>query len=126
MKITDEKIDKIIHEALNKEEAAYYDQLGEQSLLDMSIDVFKGRNKNIYILTLIMSFILFGGFVYCAIQFYNAVDIREMLIYGAIGFWLMLGVTGIKLWHWMQMNTNRLIREIKRLELQLASTKMAD
>ena len=123
MKITDEKIDKIIHEALNKEEAAYYDQLGEQSLLEMSLDVFKGRNKGIYIITVIMSLVLFGGFVYCAIEFYNSPDIKQMLIYGGIGFWCILGVTGIKLWHWMQMNTNRVIRELKRLELQIASMK---
>ncbi len=121
MKNSDEQIDKIIHAALSKEEAAYYDQLGEQSLIDMSLGIFKGRNKGIYILTVIMSFILFGAFVYCAIEFYQAPDVKDMLIYGAIGFWCMIGVFGIKIWYWMQMNTNSILREMKRLELQIAS-----
>ncbi|MEQ8926259.1 MAG: DUF6768 family protein [Fulvivirga sp.] len=123
MKTTDEQIDKIIHEALSKEEAEYYDQLGEQSLLDMSLGVFQGRNKNIYILTLIVSFIIFGVFVYCAFQFFNASEIKEMLIYGGIALWSIISVMAVKLWHWMEMHTNRLIREIKRLELQIASSK---
>ncbi len=121
MKTSDEQIDKIIHEALSKEEAAYYDQLGEQSILDMSLGVFKGRNKGIYVLSVLMSLVLFGVFVYCAIEFFNADSIKDMLIYGGAGFWCMIGVMGIKIWYWMQMNTNSLLREMKRLELQIAS-----
>jgi len=121
MKQSNEHIDKIIHEALSKEEAEFYDQLGEQSLLEMSLGVFQGRNKGIYILTMIMSFLLFGGFVYCAIQFFKVDNTREMLIYAAIGFWCMMGVSGIKLWHWMQMNTNSILREMKRQELQITT-----
>lgn len=123
MKTKEEEIDKIIQQALSKEEAEFYDQLGEQSLIEMMLGVFKGKNKVIYIITIIMSFVLFGVFVYCAIQFYEAETTREMLIYGGIGMWCMIGVMGIKIWHWMQMNTNRILREMKRLELQIASSK---
>ncbi len=122
MKNTNEQIDKIIYEALSKEEAEFYDQLGEQNLLDMTLGVFQGKNKIIYLLTLIMSFVIFGVFVFCAIKFYNAENTRDMLIYGAIGGWSMMSVGFIKLWHWMQMNNNALLREMKRLELQIAAT----
>jgi hypothetical protein len=121
MKNSNEQIDKIIHEALTQEEAKFYDQLGEQSILEMSIGVFKGKNRGIYLLTFIMSFVLFGVFVFCAIEFYNAETTKEMLLFGGIGFWCMIGVTATKMWYWMQMNTNSILREMKRLELQIAA-----
>ena len=121
MKQSVEQIDKIIHEALSQEEAAFYDQLGEQSFLEMSLGVFKGRNKVIYIITVVMSLVLFGIFVYCAVLFFQAETTRNMLIYAAIGFWCMMGVMGIKLWYWLQMNTNSMLREMKRMELQVTT-----
>lgn len=121
MKKTNEQIDKIIHEALSKEEAEFYDQLGEQSLLEMSLGVFQGKNKVIYILTTIMAFVWFVGFIFCVVRFIEAETTRELITYAAAGFWCILSVTAIKLWHWMQMNTNRILREMKRLELQIAA-----
>jgi len=121
MKNNSEEIDKIIHEALGKEEAEFYDQLGEQSLLEMSLGVFRGRNKFIYILTLVVSFVFVGIFIYCAIEFFKAETVKEMIIYGAIGFYSIISITAIKLWHWMQMNTNQILREMKRLELQVST-----
>ncbi len=121
MKKTNEQIDQIIHEALSKEEAEFYDQLGEQSLLEMSLGVFQGKNKVIYILTTIMAFVWFVGFIFCVVRFIEAETTRELITYAAAGFWCILSVTAIKLWHWMQMNTNRILREMKRLELQIAA-----
>ncbi|MEQ9165441.1 MAG: DUF6768 family protein [Fulvivirga sp.] len=122
MKNTNEQIDKIIYEALSKEEAEFYDQLGEQNIIDMTLGVFQGKNKNLYILTFIMAFLLFGGVVYCGVQFYHAETVKEMLVYIGIGFFCMTGVMGIKMWHWMQMNNNVILREMKRLELQIAAS----
>ncbi|MTI40942.1 DUF6768 family protein [Fulvivirga lutimaris] len=122
MKNTNEQIDKIIYEALSKEEAEFYDQLGEQNIIDMTLGVFKGKNKNLYILTFIMAFLLFGAVVYCSVQFYHADTLKEMLIYLGIALWCMMSVGFIKIWHWMQMNTNSVLREMKRLELQIAAS----
>ncbi|MEQ8477990.1 DUF6768 family protein [Fulvivirga sp.] len=122
MKKTNEQIDKIIYEALSKEEAEFYDQLGEQNIIDMTLGVFQGKNKNLYILTFIMAFVLFIAVVYCGVQFYQAETVKEMLVYIGIGFFCMTGVMGIKMWHWMQMNNNVILREMKRLELQIAAS----
>jgi|UniRef100_UPI00404A0B73 uncharacterized membrane protein len=122
MKKTNEQIDKIIYEALSKEEAEFYDQLGEQNIIDMTLGVFQGKNKNLYILTFIMAFVLFIAVVYCGVQFYQAETVKEMLVYIGIGFFCMTGVMGIKMWHWMQMNNNAILREMKRLELQIAAS----
>ena len=121
MNASDKEIDKIFHEALSTEEAAYYDQLGEQSVIDMAFGVFQGKNKTIYIITFIVSFFLFGVVIWAGIKFYHAETIKEMLSYGAISFFFMIAVMGTKIWYWMQMNNNALLREMKRLELQIAS-----
>ena len=121
MKHTNEQIDKIIHEALTKEEAAFYDQLGEQNIVEMTLGVFQGKNKGLYILTFIMSLILFGAFVFCMFKLYHAETTKAMILYGAGAFWSIISVLGIKIWYWMQMNTNSILREMKRLELQIAA-----
>jgi hypothetical protein len=121
MKNNEDQIDKIIIEALSKEEAGYYDKLGEQSIFDMFLGVFKGKNKGIYLLTMLISILQFGVFVYAVIVFFNSNDIIEMLRYGAIGFLCMLSIVAVKIWYWMQMNTNTLQRELKRIEIQLAA-----
>ena len=125
MKTSDEQIDKIITDALSKEEAAYYEQLGEQNIIEMSLGVFQGKNRVLYLFALVFSFIIFGAFIYYAYLFYHAVELKDLMIYGAICMWCMVMIAGIKIWHWMIMNTNRILRELKRLELQLAAQKKA-
>lgn len=121
MKNNEDQIDKIILEALSKEEASYYDELGEQSILDMALGVFKGRNKAIYLFVFLFSFALFGVFVYSLMAFLDADNVTDMLRYGALGFLSILVITAVKIWYWMQMNTNALQREMKRIEIQLAA-----
>jgi len=121
MKKSNEEIDKIIHDALSKEEAKFYDQLGEQSLIEQTLGIYQGRNKYAYIAVLVVSIILLGIFVYCGIEFFNAESARDMAISGTIGFFCIVMIMGIKINHWMQMQTNRVLREMKRLELQIAA-----
>ena len=121
MKHTDEQIDKIIHEALSKEEAEFYDQLGEQSLLDMQLGVYQGKNKGLYVAMLIFGTILTVAFIYAAIEFYHAETVKEMLVYGGIAFFTTAMIMAIKIYNWMQMQTNRVLREMKRLELQIST-----
>jgi len=121
MKNSNEEIDKIIHDALSEEEAQFYDKLGEQSLIEQTLGIYQGRNKYAYIAALVVSIILLGIFVYCGIEFFNAESSRDMVISGTIGFFCIVMIMGIKINHWMQMQTNRVLREMKRLELQIAA-----
>jgi len=121
MKNSNEEIDKIIHEALSQEEAKFYDELGEQSVLEQTLGVYQGKNKGLYIAALVASIIILGVFVYCGIEFFNADTPREMVIFGAVGFFCLIMIMSIKIYHWMQMQTNRVLREMKRIELQIAA-----
>ena len=50
---------------------------------------------------------------------------RGEILCATIFLFGMLGIGQMKMWYWMQMNRNALAREIKRLELQVATLVQA-
>lgn len=116
-----EDIDKLIKESLTQEEAAFYDELDEQNPFEMLEGLFHGRNRWIMIIINMILFIGFGLFVYCLIKFLNAEGTYDLILWGAAGFASFAIVGFLKLFTWMQMDKNAILREIKRLELQVSS-----
>ena len=114
-----EEIDDMIRQALSEEEAKFYDELGEQTLPEMVGGLFKGRLKWLTIMTMVIMVIFVALAFYCAVQFFTAEDLRLTIIWGACTFSFLLATSMLKLFHWMQMDKNAVIREIKRLELQV-------
>jgi len=114
-----EEIDDMIRQALSEEEAKFYDELGEQTLPEMVGGLFKGRLKWLTIMTMVIMVIFVALAFYCAVQFFTAEDLRLTIIWGAGTFSFLLATSMLKLFHWMQMDKNAVIREIKRLELQV-------
>jgi hypothetical protein len=121
MKTNKEDIDKLIKDTLTEEEAKFYDELEEQNVFEMVIGLFRGKNKWIMLLMNIMTLIFFAFFIYCTIQFFNTELTNEMITWGIGGLVFLLGVCMLKIFAWMQMDKNALIREIKRLEVQISS-----
>jgi hypothetical protein len=121
MKNKIEEIDQLIKQSLTAEEAEFYDSLDEQSLLEMVGGLFNTRNRWLMILMNIITLISFGLFIYCTIQFFNTEETNELINWGAGGFVFLLIMSMLKLFSWLQMDKNALLREMKRLELQIAS-----
>jgi len=117
---TEDNIDKLINEALSAEEAAFYNELDEQGLPKMITGLFSGKLKWLTMLTSFFMVLIFAGGVYCAIQFFKSTELTEMLKWGVGIFASLMAVSMIKLMNWMQILTNSMSREIKRLELQIA------
>ena len=115
-----DEIDVLIREALGQDDAELLDQFGPQSLPEMITDAFRGRRRLETTAVTVVIFIFFGLSIYCAVRFFGATDIREMLLWGAGVFIGFSSMAGFKLVGWMEMNRNALAREIKRLELQVA------
>ncbi|WP_299765823.1 DUF6768 family protein [uncultured Dokdonia sp.] len=116
-----EEIDLLIKEALTEEETTFYDSLDEQNVFQMLGGVFEGKNKWIIIMMNIVSFIAIGFFVYCIIRFFNTDITNELIKWSIGGIFCMLIVSMLKLFIWMQMDKNSIIRELKRLELQVST-----
>lgn len=121
MKTNMEEIDKIIKETLTKEEAKFYDTLEEQNILQMVLGIFKGKNKWIMYMMNLMTLVFFGLFIYCMVQFFNAEMLKDLLKWGFGSLVFLFGVSMLKVFAWMQMDKNALLREMKRLELQISS-----
>ena len=121
MKNNTEEIDKLIKETLSQEEAKFYDDLKEQNIFEMVVGIFQGKNKWIMYLMNFMTLIFFGLFVYCTVQFFNTTTTNEMLKWGIGGLVFLFGVSMLKIFAWMQMDKNAILREIKRLEIQISS-----
>ncbi len=121
MKNEMEEIDLLIKETLNQEEAKFYDALDEQGIFEMLFGLFKGKNAWINILLNFMIVFFFGLLIYSVIQFFNAQSIEQLVRWGFGSISLLLCISMLKLYAWMQMDKNAILREMKRLELQVMS-----
>lgn len=116
-----EEIDKLIKETLTQEESKFYDDLHEEGLFGMVRSLFRGKLKWIISLMIFVNFIVLGFCVYSIIQFFEATETAELIKWASATFIGMMMVSMLKLFSWMQMNKNALMREIKRLELLISS-----
>lgn len=121
MKANTEDIDQLIKETLTQEEAKFYDDLEEQNLLQMISGLFSGKNSWIVVMMSIVQVVFFGFFIYCAIQFFNVEATNDLIKWGIFGTISLMVSSMLKLFSWMQMDKKAIIREIKRLELQVSS-----
>ncbi len=121
MKTNMEDIDELIKETLTAEETKFYESLEEQNLWQMISGIFRGKNSWIIIVMSIVQLVFFGCFVYCAIQFFKVETTHELIKWSALGMVTLFGSSMLKLYSWLQMDKNALLREIKRLELQVSS-----
>ena len=116
------KIDDQIRKALREDDAALFDDAGtEQSLYREAMGLFRGQWWWIGVMSAFFMLVAMAFAIYSAIRFFNAVDTYAMLFWAMIFMICMIGGTTIKIWGWMRMNRNAVIREVKRVELQVAT-----
>ncbi|MEM7625012.1 MAG: DUF6768 family protein [Planctomycetota bacterium] len=83
-------------------------------------DVFKGRSRAWGAL-LVLDMILAGTlFVVSIVGMFRADDLRWTVIWAASAVFFGVAAGIIKLWLYMRINRNRVLREVKRLELAVA------
>jgi hypothetical protein len=113
-------IDRFILEALKAEGLKEFDLSGEPGLPDMITQIFRGRMwwVGTYMMANMLACTILA--IICGVQFFRTDVIPHMLRWGA-GFLFCANVAmGSKLWYWMQVERNSMIREIKRVELMIA------
>lgn len=116
-----EDIDKLIKETLSEEEAKFYEEFDEQNIFQMVGGLFQGKNKWIMYLMNMMTFVFFGLFLYCVIHFFKSEDTKELIKWALGSVVFLIGVSMLKIFAWLQMGKNAVLRELKRLELQVSS-----
>ena len=121
MKDEKDNIDKLIREALTEEEAIFYQTLEEKDLFGKLEAVYHGKMGWLSILITIIQILIFVVFIGFLVLFLQSDAVEEQIKWGAGGFLCMIAMTVLKLFIWMQMDKNDLLREIKKLELLLVS-----
>lgn len=121
MKNQSEEIDEMIKTALSKDEAEFYDTLKEQNLLEMVGGLFKGKLRWFNMLNIVITTVFVATAIYCLINFLRVEETNELIRWGLGLVACMMTTSMLKLWNWSQMNKNAMLREIKRLELLIAS-----
>ena len=114
------ELDDKIREALSEQDKALMAHFEEQGLLGQLGSLFQGKLAWLSILTFVVGLVAFVIGAYAAWKFSTAGDVISMLKWGGIAWLGIMSLIMIKLWSWMRMETNRTLREIKRLELQIA------
>lgn len=120
MSRSEKDIDVMIREALGRTDAELREEFGEQSLPEMIGGLFRGRRRlEMGILTAII-LLFFGASIFCAYRLVSASELRAMLLWGGAFFLCWSSMIGFKMVSWLEMHRNATVREIKRLELQVA------
>ncbi len=124
MKNDNERIDELIKEVLTKEEAKFYDELEEQNLVGKLGGIYKSKLGWLVVIMNILQVVILGLFIYCIVQFFQSFDAdatHELIYWASAGILCVFLMGMIKQFVWMQMNKNDILRELKRLELQISA-----
>ena len=114
-------LDRMIEEALDEEERELLRAVGEEpGFFNQALGVFGGRTGWVNVVLMIVQAIAFVGGLWAAWNFFEAVDPVSQLRWGLPAAVLLIMSLMLKLALVPRMETNLLMRELKRLELQLA------
>lgn len=114
-------LDQMIGQALDTEERELLRRLGEEpGFFSQAFGVFGGAAGWVNLLLMAVQGALFVAGVWATWNFFQASDALAALRWGLPAAVALLMALIIKLALWPTMQTNRVIRELKRLELQIA------
>ena len=95
--------------------------LDQPGIIEMAMSNFRGRNLYVSIFTTTVSLAILSAMVWCAIRFFQATETRDMILYAILFMYGSLAVGMLKLWFWLMMIRYSIVREIKRVEMQVSA-----
>jgi hypothetical protein len=114
------KIDDILNEALSADERAVLERLGpEPGLFGSARGLFTGRLGWVNAVLMVVQGAAFIAGAYAAWQFFEARETVTQLRWGLPAMTLLLLSAMLKSMMWPAVHADRVIRELKRLEVQL-------
>ena len=115
-----DKIDKMIEDALRTQDRDIWAKTGELGYFQQAVGMFSGKQAWVNWVVMIVQSVMFFAGVWCAVNFYSASDVLLAVKWGISGGVLMLMAGLLKFTLTPVMQADRVIREIRRLELMLA------
>ena len=115
------ELDKRIQAALQGDDPG-----AEPNLAEEIISAFRGRHRWMHGLIVAISLAVTVVAVWAGLRFYQAEVVPEQLRWGGLALLALLMVSFLKVWFWLEMQSNRVLRELKRIELLLISAPGRD
>lgn len=118
------QVDDAIRRALSPEDMRTLDALArEEPILVQALKAFEHQERWVSIVGWLGGFGLFAAAAFCAWQVMSTDDLTAIVRWALGAALAFSGVGMIKLWFFMEMQKNSILREVKRLELFLASAQ---
>lgn len=119
-----DKFESELVAALNADDKAFLDDLENgRGLFDQLGATLQGPMRFWSYIVGFFSFIFFLLAVYCGWQAFNAVEIKETILW-SVGFLVLFqGVSFLKMWLFDRMNLLSLLAEMKKIELRIAQLR---
>jgi len=115
------KLDDMIKDALGEQDHQILKDTEELGYFALGFNQFTGKLGWISWVVMLTQSIMFFVGVWCAWHFFNATEVLMALKWGLPAVVLMLAATSLKLSLMPQMQADRVLRELKRVELLIAS-----
>ncbi len=112
--------DRMIREALERDETGTLASFDDPGMAASLMAAFRGRNRRLAIGGVVANLVLTVAAIYAAVRFAGAADARTMLVWGGAAFACFGLVLAIKVWYWLEVARLSVVREVKRLELQVS------
>jgi uncharacterized protein DUF6768 len=116
-----DKLDKLIEQALSDEDRQILEDTQELGYFELGFKQFRGKLGWVTWVITIVQTVMFLVSLWFAIRFFAAEDVLAALKWGLPGAVLMLSGFVLKLSLMPQMQADRVLRELKRVELMLAA-----
>ena len=113
-------LDELIDEALDAEERELLRTLDEPGFFRQALGVFSGPTGWMSMVMMFWQAVLFIAGVWAAWRFFVATDPVTQLRWGLPAMLLLIFAGMLKMALIPRMESNRLLRELKRVELQIA------
>ena len=118
-------LDQMIDEALDAEERELLRTLDEPGFFRQAFGVFRGPTGWMSLVMMFWQVVLFIAGVWAVWNFFEATDPVTQLRWGLPAMLLLIFAGMLKMALIPRLESNRVLREIKRVELQLASRSRA-
>lgn len=112
--------DKILEALTGEDREALESFTAQPGFFSMLWEPMRGSFKSIAIAAFVVMIVVFVMLVYSIVGFFSATDEVSKLHWTGIGLAMLIVMGLLRIWYFMEINRLSVIREIKRLELQVS------
>lgn len=117
--------DELISRALTEEDRALLARYGEPGYIRQSLGLFRGRDGWVGVLAYVTALAAFAGFAFAFWQLWSATELLSAVRWGVVALLAFQYSTMMKSVMGTRVEANRVLRELKRVELRIALAQEA-